>query len=266
MNLKIFVPDIQHKIERKICVLPLIPFVTNDLSQEQRIERFGGWINRIQFVDAVEDCDIVMPAHYVNYYASRKKLKVLAQMNNAASHAGKPTVCWTNGDWGVTPKLNHFHLYRLSGYHSSNEGNQFCYPFFLGNDPLHKYYRGILPVHKQKPEKPLIGFCGRASKDMLSTGMDIAKNLGRAALKIAGRWPEDTEQFYGSSSRRYTMLKALQKSPLVETNFILHKAFKGGERNAEDRKRLSELFYTNMKQSHYIFCYRGWGNYSIRLY
>lgn len=266
MALKIFVPDIKKNIDRKVCVLPLIPFLTNDLSSEQRVEKFGNWINQIQLVNDVESCDFVMPAHYVNNYYYKKEIENLQQINKLAIAANKLTVCFTNGDWGVTPKLNNFHLYRFSGYRSKNSGNQFCCPFFLGSDPLYRYYDGKLPVHNQKPIIPVIGFCGRASGNIFGWGTDIVKDLGRSVLKLAGKWPEDIESFHGSSYKRYHILKELEQSPLFETNFILHKTFKGGGESAEEKRRLSEMFYINMKQSHYAFCYRGWGNYSIRLY
>jgi hypothetical protein len=34
-------------------------------------------------------------------------------------------------------------------------------------------------------------------------------------------------------------------------------------KNADE---VNKVFYENMKNSHYAFCYRGWGNFSLRLY
>ncbi len=264
MKLKIFIPDFKEKIERKICVPPLHPFVTNNLSFEQRIERFGNWIALIEMVDTIDECDIVMPAFYVNYYYTNKKVKTLLEINQSANNASKLTICWTNGDWGITPSLKKFHLYRYSGYLSKNDGNQFCIPYFV-MDPLYKYYGGQLPVHSFKPDKPVIGFCGRSSADLFSLCMDIAKNRRRDVLRIMGLWHEDTDNVYGTSFKRFKMLKELEKSDLVETNFIRYRKF-GGNRSSGDKEKLKEIYYQNMKESVYVLCYRGWGNYSLRLY
>jgi hypothetical protein len=266
MKLKIFIPDFNEEINKKICVPPLYPFVSTDIPQEKRIQTYGEWLTDIELVDSIEKSDIVMPGYYVNYYYSQHKVKQLRKINKAASEASKLTVCYTNGDWGITPPLKNFHLYRFGGYLSKNKGNQFCHPFFLPHDPLTQYFNNILPVSTVKPQKPIIGFCGRASNNLVSVATDTIKNIGRLALKAINRWHEDIEIFSASSLRRFHMLNEIEQSDFVQTNFIRYDKFLGGGISFADKENQRQIFYRNIKESHYIFCYRGWGNYSIRLY
>src|SRR3954447_6354889 len=101
MKLKIFVPDFEEKIDKKNCVPPLYPFVSDE-TPEKKIEKYGKWFINVQIVDTIEKSDIVMPAHCVNYYYLKKKRDKLFQINKSAHSLYKLTICWTNGDWGVT--------------------------------------------------------------------------------------------------------------------------------------------------------------------
>jgi hypothetical protein len=266
MKLKIFIPDFTGEINTKICVPILYPFVSNELSFKERLENYGEWFSNIEIVDTIENSDIAMPGCYVNYYYNTHNLNKLLEINKIACRAFKLTVCFTNGDWGITPPLKNFHLYRSGGYLSKNPGNQFCSPFTIAVDPLYKYYNGILPIHNNKPVTPVIGFCGRASKNLLSVVTDTAKNLGRCGLKLINKWHEDLEIFQASSFKRFRMLREIERSDRVKTNFILHNYFHGGAKSFADKENQRRIFYQNMNESHYIFCYRGWGNFSIRLY
>jgi hypothetical protein len=262
MKLKVFVPDMPVQLSRKTCTPFLYSFIATDLNNHERREKYGDWINLIEMVGSVNDCHVVIPAYHLNYYYAEKKTTELFKINNNAADALKLTVCFTIGDWGITPSLKNFHLYRLGGYASENEGNRFCMPFFLGNDPVEKYFGGVFNIHQTKTDKPIIGFCGRASDNLLSALIDIAKNIRRAILKIAGRRNEDMDWTFGTSRKRFKMLRRIKRSGLVQTNFILNKSFGGGK----TKQALLNQFYANMNESQYIFCYRGWGNFSIRLY
>jgi hypothetical protein len=266
MKLKIFVHDFKLKNNKKTWVPPLHPFISSNLTLEKKIEKYGKWFINVQIVDTIEKSDIVMPAQYVNYYFYGKKINELLKFNEAAYNSYKYSVCFTNGDWGVTPPLKNFHLYRFGGYLSKNNGNQFCMPFFLRNDPIDAYYNGTLSIHKIKPDRPVIGFCGRASNNLVNVATDVTKNVRRLTLKLVNRWPEDIEIFQGSSFKRFQMLKEIERSDLIDTNFIIYNKFQGGGESVEDKEKQRKIFFQNIKESHYTFCYRGWGNYSIRLY
>jgi hypothetical protein len=79
----------------------------------------------------------------------------------------------------------------------------------------------------KRTAKPIIGFCGWRSKP------------------------------------RYEILKKIRNHNELEANYILRNKFMGGHRLNED---IVNEFYENIKQSHFIICNRGTGNFSMRFY
>ena len=88
------------------------------------------------------------------------------------------------------------------------------------------------PVYKpfeplHKSEKPIVGFCGWRSK------------------------------------YRYEILRKIRKDERIQDNFILRDKFTGSHRMNE---KVITDFEQNMKNSHFIVCQRGTGNFSMRFY
>jgi len=265
MKVKIFAPDLSNETDKKKCVPLFYPYPLLQTDFEAAIEKYGEWIKGFEFVDELHLCDIVAPVYYVNDYYKLNRHHLLLQMNNDAIKAGKLTVCWTNGDEGMTPPLKHFHLFRTGGYLHKNKGNEFCFPPFFA-DPVERYYDNVLPLVTAKPEKPLIGFCGQGRAGVLKLSKDIGRNIIHRILKMLHRRVDDVEKTGSPVYHRSRMLDVLERSPLVDTNFIRHKLYRAGIRNKNEREDSNRLFYANMKTSPYIFCYRGNGNFSVRLY
>lgn len=265
MNIRIFVPDWVPAYERFVIVPFLHPFLATDKTKEDLIEQYGDWFTHIEMVCDIALCHVVMPAHYINFYYKNKKQQTLFDINRLAIVNNKLTVCWTSGDSGVTPPLQHFHLYRLGGYLSRNEGNQFCFPSFIP-DVAKAHFNGKIPEPYAKTPKPVIGFCGQGKAGYRKLIIDIARVLKMRLYKLAGRTYEDAEELRCSAFDRSAMLDILERSPLIITNFIRHKQYRAGAKTAEEKKAGNELFYTNLIASQYILCYRGTGNFSVRLY
>jgi hypothetical protein len=85
-------------------------------------------------------------------------------------------------------------------------------------------------------------------------------------LKLVNRRHEDFERYYGSAFKRYTILKQLERANYLETNFIKNIKYLGGEAVSDEKINAKKIYFQNMHQSHYILCFRGWGNFSLRLY
>lgn len=79
----------------------------------------------------------------------------------------------------------------------------------------------------KRTDKPIVGFCGWRSKP------------------------------------RYEILKKIRSHPQLQANYILRDKFMGGHRLHKDT---INDFEENMKQSHFIICNRGTGNFSMRFY
>jgi len=201
----------------------------------------------------------------MGYYYRFKKTAALIAINEATVNAGKLLICTAKEDAGITPPLQHFHLYRWGGYTSKNKGNQFAMPVFIA-DPLPLYTNGNLFIHEQKAAKPLIGFCGQGSGGLLKWGKDILCNLYRRSAKLLGKRFEDNETLQSSTYIRSQLLDVLEKSPLVNTHFIRHKKYRNGAFTKEAKEAAAKTFFRNILNTQYTLCYRGAGNFSVRLF
>lgn len=201
----------------------------------------------------------------LGYYYKKKKLDVLERINKESISYDKILVCWVKGDQGITPSLQNFHLYRLGGYKSKNKGNQFSVPVFI-KDPLPDFFNGIIPLNENKPEKPVIGFCGQGKAGVEKVIIDLLRAAKCRLYKIAGKYPFDLEALYSSTYTRSKILDSLEQSLLVDTNFIRHRKYRAGSTSETAKKESTEVFFKNMAEVDYMVCYRGAGNFSVRLF
>jgi hypothetical protein len=79
----------------------------------------------------------------------------------------------------------------------------------------------------KRGEKPIVGFCGWRSK------------------------------------YRYEILKAIRFDTRIQENYIMRDKFMGGHRLSDN---IVDDFDNNMKESHFIICNRGTGNFSMRFF
>jgi hypothetical protein len=264
-KLKIFVPDWTDQYEKPYCTPFFYPFLDTSDEDEKLVSVYGDWFKDVTITKSIRDADLVVLLYELLYYYKKNKIDELVEMNKLASSEGKVTVCWVKGDFGITPNLQNYHLYRVGGYKSKNKGNQFCIPVFIP-DPLYKYYNGRLPVIYTKTEKPIVGFCGQGRAGLLKATIELGWGLRNRILKVAGKWKEDLEQLKSTTYKRSLILDALQSSSKVTTNFVRHKKYRAGLTTKEEKEKSSQAYFQNMKESQYIVCYRGAGNFSVRLF
>ena len=65
---------------------------------------------------------------------------------------------------------------------------------------------------------------------------------------------------------RKKILKTIENNRFINSQFIYRKKYRGGAKNSEDMKVTTLEYYENIKNSDYVLCLRGTGNFSIRLY
>ena len=255
-KLKVFVPDRTEQYERTFCTPFFYPFLDEETGEAELVSKYGEWINDIIFVKQIEESDVVILFYELLYYYSKNKLHELERINKVANAAGKTTICWVKGDHGVTPALNNFHLYRVSGYKSRNKGNQFSVPVFI-IDPVEKYYEGTLPPISPKTNKPNIGFCGQGKADLAKALVEIARGVKVRLLKLSGKWRQDVEELKSTTYKRSLILDALEQFNGVQTNFIRHRKYRAGLTSKDEKEASSKVYFQNMADSQYIVCYRG---------
>jgi hypothetical protein len=238
------------------------------MDEAEMIAKHGAWAGKIKYVSSIKDCDIATPAFYIDRYMVKDRESLLDDLYKEATANGKLLLFFTGGDYGITPTTyKPFHLYRMGGYLSKNKGNEFAFPNFFP-DPVAKYFDNQDLVVYNKPAKPIIGFCGQGRTSTLKTILDYIRTTKRYVEHKLNRNPYDVETINSTTLTRSTLLDKLEQSDLVETNFIRHTKYRGGVKKYDIlvKEKSSEIFFNNMQQTHYNVCYRGNGNFSVRLY
>jgi hypothetical protein len=250
---KVFCPDIEE-IENKKAV----PFFNSSLHASNHEPPF-------ELVMSISEADIIVPFYFVEHYYLNRKKNLLQLWDQQSLMAGKKLLLWTGGDFGITPKnLKNYRLLRLGGYASRNNGNEMAFPAFF-EDPIPRYFKGNLHLLPWK-ENPIIGFCGQGKAGLGKWSIDMTRHGARRIQKWMGKWPYDLEVWKSSAYERSRMLDILEKDDAVETCFIRHRRYRAGATTPEEKEKGNILFYQNMKDSQYVVCYRGGGNFSVRLF
>ncbi len=266
--LKIYVPDIGSSDNTKIYTPLLYPSFNMEMDEAEMIAKHGAWAGKIKYVSSVFDCDIATPAFYIDQYILKGRKSLLDDLYKEATANGKPLLFFTGGDFGITPtSYQHYHLYRMGGYLSKNNGNEFAFPNFFP-DPAAKYFNNEDLTVYDKPEMPVIGFCGQGKTTTFKTILDYIRTTKRYVEHKLNRNPYDTEAIESTTYNRSELLDTLEQSKLVETNFIRHTKYRGGVKKYDVliKEISSKSFFNNMQETHYNVCYRGNGNFSVRLF
>jgi hypothetical protein len=204
----------------------------------------------------------ILPLEIGWFYRNRKESLFFEILKDVKS-SGKKIWIYSAGDYGKS--LNHKILYtfRLGGFNSKLNQNTFILPSFI-NDPVELYQREIKVLGKT--DRPKIGFVGRANNSIYNYLYDFGIFVMLYFKRILGNNYVDHQSFFSSSKKRFKLLKCLNDCPDIETDFIYRNKYKAGAKNDADRLKTKTEFLNNIENNLYTMCYRGQGNYSVRLY
>jgi hypothetical protein len=218
----------------------------------------------------LRDADIaVFPCAWEHIVGNTDALRRAKEFIRNAARAGKQTVIFFFSDSDEEIPYKNTVIFRTSLYRSRRKPNEFAMPAW-SEDFIERYSGGKLPLRKKK-DKAVVGFCGYAPpfKEMHLSLIQRLKHIigiGRSIIrKLRGI-------NNSGSSIRTEVLRVLNKSQKVETNFAIREKFLGGailpsgEVNYEVMKNSRQEYVQNMLESDYILCARGGGNFSYRLY
>ncbi|NER20233.1 MAG: exostosin family protein [Symploca sp. SIO1C2] len=196
--------------------------------------------------------------------ANPQAQELYLQFAKKAEEAGKPLIVFFGSDRSddEVPVLKNAFIFRHSYYRSKKKPRNFVWPAFC-EDFVQHYFENQLPI-RQKQEKPIIGFCGLTKRDSWKFTL---KRIAYS-LYVLPHWQTRTKYppFQGHILRN-KVLEVLNNSDLVETNFIVkdRMAF-FGNKSLEQRKKSRDEYIQNLKNSDYVVCCRGTGNFSNRLF
>lgn len=262
---------------RDVPVVPLLaPFVPDGVQAggTEWDRRFGRWNDVAQehheLVD-VDDADlVVVPTDWYwvrgASWASRPDRDLarrLSALQDLARAADKPLAVFFTGDRSCDRlPIEGAHVFREGAFRSRLGPRDHATPAFA-EDLVQAYLDGQPPV-RVPSERPVIGFCGLAttSGGWRSIGRRLAFDIAVGARERR----RDPSPKIGETYRAQA-LESLDRSPLVDTNFVVRgESVFFRDAATTDLVDIRREYVDNLAACDYVLCIRGSGNYSYRLY
>ena len=219
------------------------------------------------YVGTIENADVMLLPFSINDYYELGFKSYLNEYNNGCAQYKIKAYAFIGGDWGKAfPEYENITYFRMGGFRSQLSNLNQGFPGALSDHYTRLYGKEEIEV-RGKQSKPVVGFCGHAA---LSLQKRIKENLKFVLenLKRATKNPfrNDWEPLFASAYQRSLLLKRLETSAQIETNFIYRNNYRAGYKTPEELETTTFEYYENLRNSDYVLCVRGGGNFSIRLY
>lgn len=220
-------------------------------------------LKKYDFVNDLDEANFFILPLDVGWFSKNRKEHLFLEILQIVKSKGKIMWIYSAGDYGKSIYDECLFTFRLGGFDSKLNDNTFILPSFI-NDPLELYK--IKPTTLEKASKPSIGFIGRANDSVYSYLYDIGIFIMLYFRRILGNNYVDHQAFFSSSRRRFYILEKLRQHPDLKTDFVYRRKYKAGAKKEEDRLKTKKEFLSNIERNALTLCYRGQGNYSVRLY
>jgi hypothetical protein len=222
--------------------------------------------NDFIFCDNSNDADIVILPMSWNYYYKKKLVSQVMQYTRGYDMSDKPVFSIIVGDTGSkVPKNFKGFVLRASGDKSKLSSQHLGMPIFV-EDPLKKYFQTKKVFIRPFTEKPVVGFCGLANPSRLKRITDVLRVLTKNILSALKYYHSNPQRLMATAYFRYKILKRLEQAKTITTNFIIRDQYRAGIKSNKDNHHTTMEFYDNIKNSDYVVCMRGAGNFSNRFY
>lgn len=213
-----------------------------------------------------DEADAILIPMSWNYYLANKQTQTVLNYIHQELGYKKPVLSFVFGDIGCkVPKEFNGIVFRTSGRKSKLPNNHKGIPIFV-DDPIKTYYSSFDIIKRPFSTLPVVGFCGQAHGFGIQTLKEISKTLAKNVLTGLGLRHKDSDQIMSTTYFRWILLNQLKKSKKINSNFIIRKKYRAGVTTQKETHPTTLEFYDNIKNSDYVVCMRGAGNFSTRLY
>ncbi|HTO35286.1 MAG TPA: exostosin family protein, partial [Flavobacterium sp.] len=215
------------------------------------------------YTNELSEASLFLIPKPVNSY-SKSELK---DINTQCQKFNIKAFGYISGDLGED--LGHWEnivFLRVGGFKSQLSENNKALPFSLSDHFLKIYNRSEIFI-REKTEFPVVGFCGHANLSFIKKIKENLKFLRENTKRFFKKpFRKDYEPCFASAFERAKLLQNFEKSNTVKTNFIYRKHYRAGATTEQEREKTTLEYYDNIKESDYVLCVRGAGNFSVRLY
>ncbi len=266
--MKLYYPKSHYHKNHRGLVFPLLkPFIKGEGFTDAKRKAIYGFSEKdFEFTDVLKDANYAILPMAWNYYIKTKQEAIAVAFIKECASLNKKVLAFNAGDFGVrSPYFKNVIVLRSSGYKSKFNNNQTALPVFI-TDPLEKYFDRDSIFKRSYQDKAVVGFCGQSNPSLVNAIKEIGKTFIRNIRSYTGFSKEEPQQLLSTSFLRGSVLKRLQNSTDVETNFIVRKKYRAGVTQNKETHKTTLEFYENLKNTDYVVCVRGAGNFSVRFY
>lgn len=250
-----FFKDLYHD-DYRWHIFPLIKFLKRNSELQ----------NDLVLFDKLNDAEFVLLPMSWNYYYKTNQVDKVSIYLQTQNIEMKPVFSIVVGDMGSkVPNSFKGFVLRASGNKSKLSAKHLGLPIFV-DDPLRKFYNTIQVFKRPFSNIPVVGFCGQASSFKLRTLIDISRVATKNILSYLGYSYSDPQKLMSTTYFRYKILSVLNDADEIKTNFIIRDQYRAGIKTDKDSHSSTIEFYDNIKNSDYVVCMRGAGNFSNRFY
>lgn len=268
--MRIYIPDtFQGKYHEKELFLLTRPFRSEKGWEDNSIlkEKWGLDANEFFYTPSINDAHCVLLPRTINYYISIGKTSFLSDINQQCISLGIKAFGYIAGDFGERfPEFSHIIYFRMGGFRSQLNANNRSFPSSLSDHLIRLYNTDdIAPIPWH--EKPIVGFCGQATLSKSKAFKENIKFLKENIRRFSTNpFRTDYEPLFASGYERAKLLKTIEKSDLLTTRFIYREHYRGGANSPETLSKTTKEYYDNLRESQYVVCVRGGGNFSVRFF
>jgi hypothetical protein len=210
----------------------------------------------------IDSADIVIIPIDINFFFRNKSVKELNNMIDYSRRLEKIVWVYTRGDFGKTIGQP-VYTFRLGGFNSKMDDQTFTVPALI-QDPYSHFLKEEFQT-LEKGKEPNVGFVGHSNSSGIKLLKEFVVYLQTNIKRIVSN-DFDYQPFFASGKFRHKILRDLEQTSLINTNFIHRKRYRAGAKTREERELTTLEFYKNIKNNPYTICIRGVGNFSVRLY
>ena len=266
----IYIPsDVNKYINKKHLFILVRPFYSKEgwVINDKQLQDWGIDSSNIRLVLNLDRADLMLLPYFINYYICNGLYHKLKEYNSCCIKNNIKAFGFVAGDYGEQfPEFDNIIYFRMGGFRSQLSERNIGLPAALSDHNFRLFGSNNINLRK-KNKKLVIGFCGQSDSSQIKRSKDsimyIFENIKRF---ISNPDRSDYETIFSSAYHRYQILNNLECSKLVYTNFIHRKKYRAGAISEYDMHKTTLEYYNNIRESDYILCLRGGGNYSIRFY
>lgn len=263
MNIYIPTIDLPQHHKKSLFILTR-PFLDTDgWGNFEASKKQFGVSNTFWYVNNIEKSDVYFIPKAINRYSKSE----LATIDLLCKKQKIKAYGYISGDFGADfGNFETITFFRMGGFKSKLSFNNKGFPVSL-SDHFERIYKITEIETRAKQAVSTIGFCGHATLSPVKKLKEQVKFI-KENLKRFYMYPfrNDYEPLFASAFERAKLLKRFEDSNRVITNFIYRKHYRAGAKSEQDRTTTTMEYYDNIKNSDYVLCVRGAGNFSVRLY